>query len=233
MAAPTLAEMMTQVRDILDEPVAGQYTDTQLRRWLQEGNRDLARSTRHIKANHTIYTIGNLGTYATPTNVMAIEHAWYYDVAGNRHIPLYPKHMENMDSVRGYQWTLTGTPAFYTTQGFSPQLQILVYPTPTVTANQIIIYTAEMPAEWAIDGSDDAKAVSTPVIWYDALADYCEMKALRKDRDPRWQEPWQMYQEKRDGLINNPDYLAVNRELIPDPRAGYLPRWLVETDGSW
>ncbi len=226
----TAATVIAEVRDLLDEPTAAQWTDVMLRRWINEGLRDMGRATRHMKATVTLTVIGGQGTYAMPANTISIEHAWYHDVPGTRHIPLQARHMENMDEVRGQNWDREGTPAYYTTQGFSPTLVVTVFPTPTVDDDEIVMIVSRLPATIATDGSDDADALEIPTAWYDALADYCEFKALRRDRDPRWQEAFQMYSEKRDGLVNNNDYLAVNREMIADPRSGYLPAWLVEFD---
>ncbi len=226
----TATEILAEVRDIIDEPTAAQWTDVQLRKWINEGNRDLARSTRHIKATVTVTVVADTGTYAVPGTTIAIEHAWYNDVPGTRHIPLVPQHMESMDGVRGYDWTREGTPQFYTTQGFAPSLNILVYPVPTVDDDQLILYVSRLPVEIATDGTDDGNTLEIPPAWYDALADYCEFKALRRDRDPRWQEAFSQYQAKRDALQNNPDYLPINRGMIADPVSGYQPQWLVEFD---
>lgn len=227
---PTVTVLIAEVRDLLDEVIAVHWSDTQLRKWLNEANRDLARATRHLKDTVTIATVAGTYSYAVPSTVLAIELAWYRDVAGNRHIPLVARHLESMDDVRGYQWDLKGTPQFFATQGFSPNLTLVVHPTPTVTGDSLVLHVARLPTAIDITGAGDASNVDTPTAWYDALADYCEFKALRRDRDPRWQEAYKLYQEKRDALINNPDYLAVNRELVADPVAGYLPRWLVAFD---
>lgn len=227
---PTVTELIAQVRDIVDEPIGAQFSDTQLRRWLNEGNRDLSRSTRHLKTQQTIPTVAGTSSYTVNANALSIELAWYQDVPGARFLALEPRHMENMDAVRGYNWARTGTPSFFSTQGFSPNLQILIYPVPAVTADNIVVYVSRISADIDITGAGDASQVDTPSAWYDALADYAEMKCLRRDRDPRWSDAWKMYTDKRDGLINNPDYLAVNRELTVDPIAGALPTWLVEFD---
>lgn len=228
MATATI--ILAEVRDMLDEATAAQWTDVQLRKWINEGNRDLARSTRHIKESVTIETTAGTGSYAAPVTTLSIEHAWYHDVPGERHIPLSPQHMENLDPIRGYNWEREGTPMFFSTQGFAPSLTVLIHPVPQVSDDELILYVARLPAALATDGTDDSDTIEIPDAWYDALADYCEFKALRRDRDPRWQEAFQMYTAKRDALQNNPDYLPVNRNMIVDPVAGYLPQWLVEFD---
>lgn len=227
---PTATELLAEVRDIIDEPAAAQWTDAQLRKWINEANRDLARSTRHYKKSIEIETVAGTGSYTVDADVIAIEHAWFWDVGGDRRIPLTPRHMENMDAVRGYNWDREGTPQFYSTMGTPPAMQIVVFPVPTLSTDKLNLLVAKLPTPMDVDGDDDDEDVDVIPAWYDALADYCEFKALRRDRDPRWQEAYGLYQEKRDGLINNPDYLPVSREMVPDPVGGYLPAWLVEFD---
>lgn len=225
---PTTDDLILQVRDILDESTPGQFSDAMLVRWLNEGGRDLARSTRHLKDKATIPTVAGSGTYALPESVVAVEHCYYHEAGSGRNFPLTPRHLENLDAVRGYDWTREGTPMFFTTQGYTPNLTLTVYPVPSSSLDSWVLLTARLPVE--IDPNAPSAEVDVPSAWYDALVDYCEFKALRRDRDQRWQEAYQFYTEKRDGLINNPDYHTANREMVADATAGYMPRWLVEFD---
>jgi hypothetical protein len=225
----TATIIISEVRDILDEPSAAQWTDANLRKWVNEAGRDLARSTRHVKRAFTINALDGVSSYTLDPTIIAVEHAAYED-AGGRRYPLIARHWENMDSVWGHDATREGIPAVYTALGVSPAVQLVVYPVPDASTGVFKLMTAVLPAAIALDGTDDDVDLDIPPAWYDALADYCEFKALRKDRDPRWQEAYQLYQEKRDGLIHNPDYIAANREVVVDFDAGYLPRWLVEFD---
>lgn len=226
---PTTADLIQLVRDSLDESIPAQFSDPMLIRWLNEGNRDLARSTRHLKDKITVNTVAGSGSYALPANIVAVEHCYFSEAASGRNYPMTPRHLENFDAVRGYDWSREGTPSFFTTQGFAPSLTLTTFPVPVSSADHFTLLVARLPV--AIDPSaSDLATVDTVEAWFDALVDYCEFKALRRDRDPRWQESYQFYQEKRDGLINNPDYHTANREMVADPSAGYLPRWLVEFD---
>ena len=106
-------------------------------------------------------------------------------------------------------------------------LVVKLFPAPSTSATLSLV-VSRLAAAIAIPWNPST-VVETPTAWYDALVDYVEAKALRRDRDPRWQEARQLYVEKRDNLINNPDYLAVNREMLPSPRGGgYMDAWLVE-----
>lgn len=221
---PTAGELVTQIRDMLDEPTAAQWTDDMLVRWINEAARDLGRATRYLKATDTIPLIAGTSEYALPTNLIAVEHA-YYRPGDGRDIPLTPRHYEGMDQVWG-QWQNQQSymPNWFTVIGFSPSAVIKLYPAPNDSNAELSILYCRVPDELSIpfDSSEDA---DVPHVWYDAIVDYVESKALRRDRDPRWQEAYQLYVEKRDGFIHNPDYLAENREIIPTPN-GYMPEWL-------
>jgi len=224
----TASEMLTQVRDMLDEPTAAQWTDDMLARWINEAGRDLARSTRHLKGNATIPVVAGTSEYALPGTTIAVEHA-YYAPGDGRQIPLLPRHYEGMDQVWG-QWQNQQSymPTWYTVIGFSPAAVIKLYPTPDSAASLSLI-VSKIPAELTIPVVP-AETVDAPALWYDAFVDYVEYKALRRDRDPRWQEALEAYNAKRDGLMHNPDFLATNREIVPTPQGTYIDAWLIEPD---
>lgn len=230
---PTVTELLLQVRGNLDEAVAAQWSNSALKRWINEGNRDIARATKHFKDKLAVSTIASQSEYTLAANVLSVEHAWYDD--GSRYMPMTPRQMEGMDQVWGAdQNSRTGYPAFFTTWGFAPAITLKVFPAPVLSSKNIRLLISRLPAEITInDNPVDASVVETVSNWYDALVDYCEYRALRKDRDPRWQEAYQFYETKRDGLINNPDYITANREVVADPMAGYLPAWLTSGDGYY
>lgn len=233
---PTATELLTQVRDMLDEPTAAQWTDDMLTRWINEAGRDLARATRHLKDSEDVVVTGGVSEYVLPNHIIAVEHCYFLPGNGDeRQIPLMARHWEGMDQVWGsWQNRETSYPVFFTVIGYSPSATLKLYPTPAEDADLKLI-TARIPGELSIP-SVGGETADLPEIWYDAAVSYCEMKGLRRDRDERWQEAYQMYQEKRDGLTHNPDFLAVNREVVPTPGGQYMDRWLVEFDGygdSW
>lgn len=225
----TVEQLLTEIRDALNEDTAIAWPDTMLVRAINEANRDLARSTRHYKDTATIETLANVGEYDVPAEIISIEHL-YFDTGDGRKIPLDARHYESMDAVWG-QWQNRAStyPEFFTTVGYSPNLKIVLYPTPTAVG-ELSLITSRLPVELATAPVDPTETADVPTAWYDAIVDYVEAKALRRDRDPRWQEARQLYVEKRDNLINNPDYLGVNREMVPVPGVGYLPGWLTEFD---
>lgn len=232
--AVTLDELELRVRAILDEPTAGQWQQDNLRRWFNEGLRDLARTTRHWKSTATQNATAGTSEYTQPSSILAIEHAYYDDGSGNLY-PLTAAHYESMDNVWGAHQNRAGRPEFFTTKGSSPALKLKVWPVPTVThagppTSRFQMNTVILPTEMPLSGSGGSN-LDCPDGWVDLIVDYAEYMALRRNRDPRWQEAWEIYKSKRFDLINSNDYLPINRELVVDPYAGYVPLWHLE--GDW
>lgn len=224
-----VSELLTSVRDMLDEPTAAQWTDDMLGRWINEGARDLARSTRHLKGPKTIAVTGGDGEYNLDSDVISVEHAYWTADGDDRRIPLEPRHWEGMDQVWGaWQNRESSNPTYFTVVGQSPTAIIKLYPTPSGDGD-LFLMVSKLWTPIAIPVVGGATA-DVPALWYDAISDYVEYKALRRDRDTRFGEALEAYNMKRDALINNVDFLAVNRQVVPTPSGHYVDEWLVSMD---
>lgn len=232
---PTYSELVEQVRDLLDEPTAALWSDAMLRRWLNEGNKDLATVTRHYKSTHTVSLTAGSAEYVLPDDILAVEMAYYVDTVtgGTREIPLTASHWEAMDQIWGEHQSWEGAwPSMFTVWGNAPFLKLRLYPVPSVTGDTCRLLTAVLPTEIPSTGDDETLA-DVPPAWVQCLVDWCRYRAHLRDRDMAMaDQALRAYENKREGLIYANDYLAVNREVVPDSRAGWLPRWLVEFD-SW
>lgn len=228
----TFAQVIAQVRDALDETSPAQWQDVQLRRWINRGLVDIARVTRHIRDRATISTVSGTAEYTVAANVLEIESAYFLPGDG-RYIPLTARQWEAMDAVWGTQQNQTGGyPELFTVWGYSPNLKLRLYPAPSTTGtNNVSLMVVRTPTLLSETGAQDSTALDMPEAWTDALVHYCEYCALRKDRDPRWQEAYTLYQEVRDQLVVMGDYLNAPREIIMDPYAGPVDRWIA--DPNW
>lgn len=223
----TVSQLVQDVRDILDEPAAAQWTDAMLVRWLNEANRDLARITHHYKNRSVTPALQDVSEYTMPSNILTIEHVYYDDGSFQR--PLTPRHFEQMDQVWGNRqdWG-GGWPEFYTTWGNSPSLIMRIFPVPQVMGDQLIVLSSVLPVEMNV--STPSQNVEVPSAWYDCLGDYCMYKAMLRDRDPNMDRALAAYSQKRDAMLANNDYLPVAREMMPAPmsRSGWVPDWLAQ-----
>lgn len=234
VVAVTLEELENRLRAILDEPVAAQWQQDNIRRWFNDGLRDLARTTRHYKSTATVPLTVDVAEYTMAEDILAIEHA-YYDDGVSRMRPLIARHWESMDQVWGsWQDRTAAWPTWFTTWGNSPALKLRVYPVPSQTGHNLRLLTAVLPTEMPLVGADTDN-VDVPAGWVDLIVDYAEYLALRRDGNPRWEAAHQAYVAKRNDMIHSNDYMAVNRELVPDPVAGYVPAWHLDDDdyGWW
>jgi hypothetical protein len=225
----TVAAATTALRDLLDETTAAQWTDVQLRRWLNEGIRDIARRTRHYWDTDTIDTAADDGEYTVAEDVLHIKHVYFTpDGDTSRDIPLEPRAFEAMNQVWwDRQDQSSGYPVFFTTFGYAPTLTIKLFPVPSVPGT-LTLHVIRLPAE--LDVTSGTGNIDVPTGWLEVAYDYAEYKALRKDRDPRWQEAYNLYEAKIQDIIDMGEYINAPGEFIPTT-TGMLPNWLVGWEG--
>lgn len=226
----TLSDLIDQVRDHLDEPDEEQWTNVQIRKWINEGVRDVARRGEVVQARATIATVSGTQEYSLPTDIVRIHRVEYQD-ASNQTTALEYRAFNNMDEVWGTQQRIVSSsrPYWFTLWGTPPTLKIVVYPIPSTTSDTIRVFYYSTPADLATDGSDDADTVTVPQGWEDMVVLYAEYVALRKDRDPRWQEAKQIYEEKISQMIELTRQWSDQAGAITHG-AQFLPRWLYAED---
>jgi hypothetical protein len=224
--ATTVADAVTSLRERLDEETAAQWLDVSLRRWLNEGIRDIARRTRHYWDVDTIAVSADDGEYTVDADVLHIKHV-YYTPSGDasRMIPLEARAFEAMNQLWwDRQDQSSGDPAVFTTYGYAPTLTIKLFPVPG-SDGTLTLHVIRLPAE--LDVAAGTGNIDVPTGWLEMAFDYGEYMALRKDRDPRWQEAFQMYESKVQGIIDMGDYINAPGEFVPTG-SGILPSWLTD-----
>lgn len=218
----TAAQIITRVRYRLAETTAKFWSDPELLAWLNEALRDAGRFTRHIRDTKTVSVTGSIAEYTLSSDVIEVDEVYYLPGDG-RSIPLTGQSYDNLNAQWG-QWqnSYVGEPRVYALWGTPPTLKIKLYPTPEASAS-LSLLVVRMPAQCA----STSATVDFPPQWEDLLEDYMEMAALRKARDSRWQEAFQMYTAKRDNLHINGAYSYDPDTFVFDGAAGVLPAWLV------
>lgn len=193
----TQSQLMTDARSRLDEPTEAQWLDTELRRWINEGARELQRKTETLQTITSISTVASQQQYTAPTGVIRIYRVEFLDTSNS----VYPLEYRDFNTMDGVWWssqlTVTGRPMLYTIWGFAPTLKIILYPLPDSSSTSIKVYYYRYPVQLAETTAADAAAiVECPEGWEDIIVDYVEYKALRKDRDPRWQEAKALFDQR-------------------------------------
>lgn len=191
----TQGEILEDVRSRVNEVTSHHWLDTELRRWINDAVRDIARRTESLLADPaTIVCTAGVAEYLMPADLIRV-HIVSYNPGDGRTINLEYLDMNNLISNVGPWQTTEGTPTIYALWGTVPTLKIRLYPVPT-QASTLTVYYYYVPADLAIaDASDAGTTLSVPEGWEDLIATYAEYRAYRKDADPRWQEAKGLFDE--------------------------------------
>lgn len=221
----TVAAAVTAIRYRLNEPTAAQWTDVQLRTWLNEGIRDIARRTRLYTGQSTQSVTANTGEYTLASTILALEHVmWAATADSTRKVPLEAR---AFSGVQRYINETGADPAYYTTYGRPPALKIQLWPTPT-RAGTLYYYGPTLPA--AVDVAGGTGDIDVIEGWLEVAYDYCEYMAQRKDRDDaRWKDTFQLYEAKVNDMIQ----VAATDDSLGEiifTGTSLVPSWLSDFD---
>ena len=228
----TQAEALTKVRDRLDETTAATWTDAQLRGWINEAVRDIARLSETIQSTATITITSTditngVQEWTLDGTTLRVYRVEYKPTGQSNVYPLEYGDFNNLDAVWWTRKTVsTGTPQMFTLWGYPPQLKIVLYPKPAL-AGTLTVYYYKVPADLATSTTADASTtLSVPNGWEDLVYEYVTYLALRRDRDPRWQESKQAYVEKLAAMVDLTARWSDQSGSIT-PSGSMLPDWLI------
>lgn len=229
--AMTQAQALTALRERLDETTATAWTDAQLRRWINEAVNDIARTTETVQSTVNLDVDAGDQDHTLPATTLRVYRAEFIEDGSQKVYPLEFVDFNAADSVWWTDQAMTdGTPRIYTLWGYPPTLNCKLYPVPSVNGTLRVHYYAA-PAALATDGTAGSTTLAVPEAYTDLILDHAEYKALRRDRDPRWQEAKAQYDEnlaKMMDMTRRWSDQASNVSL-----AGYgVPDWLVG-DYDW
>lgn len=232
--AMTQATALTLLRDRLNErgtasETTGVWTLPQLRRYLNEAQRELARRSEALrKTTTTAVTAGTQG-YTAPTDMARIYLVEFYTSASGQRYWLEWRSRDCLNRMWGTsQITSSGYPEYWTLDGYpGGSATIQLYPTPSANGTLKVHYYM-IPTDLATaDTSNQSSNLTVPTGWEDVLLDYAEYRALRQDG--RVQDATlalQMYQDNLGALVDagGRGYVEAPDEFIYDP---------YYTDGDW
>jgi hypothetical protein len=136
-----------------------------------------------------------------------------------------------MDQIWGtYQQNPASYPSYFVTRGYpggggASVFKIQFYPVPA-QAGTINLYYYKMPARLA--PADLALTLDLPEGWDDIILQYVEWRALRKTKDPRWQEAYELYNTNLDYLLNVTRFFHDQQQVITTASRSMVPSWLTE-----
>ncbi len=222
----TLAQARTAIRERLDEPSARQWTDKMLTRWIFEGCKDVARKTETLQHTVDIDCAASTQKYALPTDLIRVYRATWKNDNDDLSSALEYRDFNNADAVWWTSQAITeGTPFMFTMWGILGSAEIVLYPTPAMNGTLTIQYY-RLPATPTVE----TDALDIPEGWEDLVYSWVEMRALKQDRDPRWQEAKAEYDEQVGAMYDlTRRYTDQQGQTIQ----GEFPRvngWLYEFD---
>lgn len=229
--AITQAQAITQVRQRLDEPTAVYWTEVDLRTWINDVAKDIARRTESLRGSYDQAATAGTYTYTpaftSTTNAYRIHAVEFIPTGQTQIYPLEYRDRTSATEIWGLsQQQQTGIPAIWTTWGSPPALTLQVFPGPSV-AGTLRLWYYKLPAALATATNADA-AVNVGIVdgWEDVLIDGVEYKARRRDGDSSWTEAKQEYEQHLEAMMEATLRFADAAGQISTPSGSYIPDWL-------
>lgn len=221
----SLGDYVADCRDLLAEPKERRWTNEMLRRWVQDGAKDIARKCECIQAWGDIDAVAGTQQYKMPDNIVRV-YRLEFTVTGDEQI--YTLDYRDFNTMDEVWWTAQSIsqarPYMFTMWGMPPNLQLVVYPTPT-DAGSFRLFYYRLPTPLANDGSQDEFAVELPEGWDDLAVEYAVMLAWRRDSDPRWQEAKAIYEDHLKDLKEDALRWTDQAGMVTSGTS-MVPRWL-------
>lgn len=235
--ATTLTTALIAVRERLDETsaseVSGAWPNPQLRRFINEACKDIARRTESLQTKTTVAATTGTQEYTLPASMTRVTRVEWKPTGSDQLYPLEYADFNNMDSVWWTQQAITQqTPRMYTMWGYPPSLKIVIYPKPPSNGTLNVYYYA-LPTALSTNGSEDSSNLPIPEGWEDCVYAYVEYMALRKDRDQRWQEARQIYEDLVNEMMNLTMRWTDQSGGPFQPSSPMVPSWLYNDGGYW
>lgn len=239
MAAVSMTNFLVAIRERLREPSVVTWTDTQLRRWAMEACRDVARRTKCFEKSTTIAITANLRAYTAPTDLIADgwKNAYFSPTGQSQQFKVEYRDLTSLDHawLQNQAVDTSATPSYCTIWGVVPTASLLLYPVPS-QAGTLTVYYYRLPADlWAptyAAASDSTNTIDIPEGYIDLVLDGCEYMALRNDRQDRWKEVKQLFEDKVGEMIydsashsGEAQYVTPYRTPMPPSFMGYGGQW--------
>lgn len=230
----TLGAALDSIRSRLNEPTAVYWDDQDLRRWVNEILKDMARRTECLRGTYSqaavVGTTSYTPAFTATTNMFRLYRVEFIPTGQTDVYPLEYRDPNACDEIWGlWQQQTQGIPSIWTSWGSPPNLTLQVFPGPSVAGNLKLWYY-RLPTFLAIDGSDDGEDLDLVEGWDDILYDGVEYKALRRDSDQRWTEAKQEYEEHLQAMSEATTRFTDAAGMVTTPSGGYIPQWLYGGD---
>lgn len=233
----TLSDAIRRIRSRLNETSPQLWTDTELTDWINDGCRDLARKAEDLLTFDTsIAIVPGVSKYTPPADVIRVHRAEFVPTGSTQTYPIVPSNQQEMDLIWGTnQSTPSSYPQWFVTTGYpggagAGAFTIQFFPVPS-QGGTVNLFYYKLPYRFLdpnLNPAELAKNVEVVEGWDDLITLYAEWNALRKSRDPRWQEAKQLYDQELDYLINITRYFHDSPQVITTATRVGQPWWLTQ-----
>jgi hypothetical protein len=203
----TQAQLLLQLRDRIDESTQRFWTDRELTDWLNEGIRVIARRTETLEdTEYQLQAQPQIGRYALPRNCLTVHRCEFAPQLNSQLVyPMELKTYYEMDELWGTQQLISRSyPSYAVFWGAPPNITMQVFPVPS-QAGVFQLYYYRLPRTLGTTAPTDNPENIADVFegWHDLAVTYAEYMALRKDRDDRWQDAKQLFEEGLSELVDH------------------------------
>lgn len=222
----TLSEARRAVRELLDEETPQSFKDVYLDRLIHEGCTEIARSSEVLETTTTIAVTASTREYDMPTDMIRAHRVDFETSDHGHHATLAYRDFHNANAV---QWhgDIEGMPTLYTMWGQPGSVKAVLYPSPAY-AGVLTVHYYKLPTPPTAQSS----VLDIPTGWENVVYLYVEYRALRRDRDPRWQEAKALFDEALGALYDiSRRHTDQAGEILPQPVA--TNSWLYDMDGGY
>lgn len=165
----TVAEIAVRVKRQFGDEAGAQITDTDIMRWINDAQRDIAIKNSLLQAKATAPLVVGQQEYSLPVNVLSI-----HSVKVNQQ-KLQALSLQEMDELVGDTTSGTGFPTSYYIWASS----IMLYPIPQSASDILNIYFTRQPT--AVDDVGDVPDL--PSAYHSRIVEYCLAQAFELDSD--------------------------------------------------
>lgn len=176
-ATMTVQNVLDATKRLFGDESGAQLTDTDIIRWINEGQLEIARKNKYNRTTTTTPTVINQANYSLAgVNIMSIETLTYndYPVENQSFEQVQEAYLKNYAAVQ-LPSNVGGTPLVWYEYGDS----IYLWPPPTVAGDVIKLFVCTYPTK--LTSATDS--LSIPDIYYDSLLSFVRSRAYEMDDD--------------------------------------------------
>jgi hypothetical protein len=217
----TAATAITQVRALIDEPIAQFWSNAQLQSYINQGCADFARRTRTLRTTEQVVVGANTQNYNAPADIYAVYRVECQPKSTGQAF-IYPLDFmgyNEADEAWGvYQTFPAAWPQMYTLWGNPPNLKIRLFPVPD-QAGVLNVFGYRQ----SVDTIQPTDLIDVLQGYEDAIYEYAAYKAFRQDNSQNWQDAKAAYEAIVMDATNNTGWYTDQPNSITTGQSSWPP----------